>query len=489
MASRPFRVSAEREGLRLTRQMARNTMTAVRVSRRFGVASCATAHRPEEPMSADSPTRRGFVKALAAGTAASALAPTAKSYARTLGASDRIGVGVVGVGRMARGHLENLLQEPDVEVRAVCDVYEPNLRKAASMAAGAQTHADFREVLDRKDIDAVVVATPDHWHAAQTVMACAAGKDVYVEKPCSVGVREGRKMVEAARRHARVVQVGTQQRSAPHFRFATQIVQDGQLGDVTFVRTWNYGNELPDGIGNPADAAPPPGLDWDMWLGPARRRPFNENRFGVFLDADLEYQRWSSFRWFWDYAGGMMTDWGVHLLDIVQWAMKVDCPESVTTAGGKLVLKDNRETPDTLQATFRYPTFVCTYENREANGRPMDGHGYGIMFHGTKATMFLDRGGFQIFPEGDRNGVPLQAESLPASHARHMRNFLDCVKSRSAPVSEMEIGHRSSSTAMLGNIAYRTGRQILWDGKTETIRNDAEAAAMLDVAYREPWKL
>jgi len=433
--------------------------------------------------------RREFVRTLAAGTAATALIPTARSYARTLGAGDRVGVGMIGLGRMARGHLENLLEVEDAEIRALCDVFEPNLQKASSMAPGAQTHRDFREVLDRKDVDVVVVASPDHWHATHTVLACAAGKDVYVEKPSSLCVREGRKMVEAARQHRRIVQVGTQQRSAPHFRFAVQIVQDGDLGDVTFVRTWNYGNELPDGIGDPADSTPPPGLDWDMWLGPAPKRPFNANRFGVLLDDKGDYQRWSSFRWFWDYAGGMMTDWGVHLLDIVQWAMKADHPQSVSAAGGKLVLKDNRETPDTLIATFRYPGFVCTYENREANARPMDGHGYGIMFHGTKATMFLDRGGFQIFPEGEGDGVPMQAQSLPASHARHMRNFLDCVKSRNAPVSEVETGHRSSSTAMLGNIAYRTGHPVAWDGRTETITGDPEAAALLDVAQRKPWAI
>jgi predicted dehydrogenase len=433
------------------------------------------------------PTRRDFVKTLAIGAAA--LAPAARSHARTVAANERLGIGMIGMGQMARGHLENLLAEPDAEVRALCDVYEPNLRWAAQKAPGARTYGDFREILDRDDIDAVVVATPDHWHALPTVMACAAGKDVYVEKPTAVAIAESRKMVEAARRHDRIVQVGTQQRSGPHFKYAVQLVRDGVLGEVTFVRTWNYGNALPDGIGNPPDGTPPEGLDWDVWLGPAPKVPFNENRFGVSLDDELEYQRWASFRNFWDYAGGMMTDWGVHLLDIVQWALDVDAPETVSTHGGKLVLEDNRETPDTLQATYRYPGFVCTYENRECNGFPLDGHGYGIYFHGTEATMFLDRGGFQIFPEGKDDGVPMQAQSLGESHARHMRNFLDCVKSRATPVSEMEVGHRSTSTAMLGNIAYRTGRQLTWDRKSETIVGDAEASKLLDRAYRAPWKL
>jgi predicted dehydrogenase len=433
-----------------------------------------------------SATRRDFVKTLALGAAA--FAPTA-SQARTVAPSERLGIGMIGLGQMARGHLQNLLAEPDVEVRALSDVYEPNLGWAVAKAPQARTYVDFREILERDDIDAVVVAAPDHWHALPTVMACDAGKDVYVEKPTAVTIVEGRKMVGAARRNDRIVQVGTQQRSAPHFKYAVELVREGRLGEVTFVRTWNYGNDAPDGIGNPPDGLPPEGLDWDRWLGPAPEVPYNENRFGVLLGDNLEYQRWATFRYFWDYAGGMMTDWGVHLIDIVQWALDADAPEAVSTHGGKLVLEDNRETPDTLQATFRYPGFVCTYENRECNGYPLDGHGYGIFFHGTEATMFLDRGGFQIFPEGRDEGVPMQARSLPASHARHMRNFLDCVKSRQAPASDIEVGHRSTSTAILANIAYRTGRQLTWDRKTETIAADPEASALLDRAYRAPWTL
>jgi predicted dehydrogenase len=440
-------------------------------------------------MSPTPPTRRDFVRTLALSTAGAALAPTARSYARTAGANERIGVGLIGIGQMARSHLEHLRDWPDVEVRALCDVFEPNLRKAASTAPDARTYRDFREVLDRPEIDAVVVGTPDHWHALPTVMACAAGKDVYVEKPTAVSIGESRKMVEAARRYRRIVQVGTQQRSGPHFRYAVELVQSGALGDVTFVRTWNYGNATPDGIGNPPDTDPPPGLDWELWLGPAPMRPFNPNRFGVFLDEKLEYTKWATFRMFWDYAGGMMTDWGVHLLDIVQWAMQVDAPDVVAAQGGKLVLKDDRETPDTLQTTFRYPAFVCTYENREGNRHPLDGHDYGIMFHGTKATMFLDRDGFQIFPESEKKGVPMQAQAVGGDHARHLRNFLDCVRSRETPASDIEVGHRSTSTAILGNIAYRTGHQIVWDREKETIPGDAEAAALLDVAYRAPWSL
>ena len=440
-------------------------------------------------MSTKSSSRRDFVKTLAAGTAGVALSTPAASYARILGANERIGIGMIGMGRMARGHLNALLDQPDAQVLALCDVYEPNLRWAASRATEVETYTDFRAVLDRPDVDAVFVATPDHWHALPTVMACDAGKDVYVEKPSSVYIAEGRKMVEAARRNDRVVQVGTQQRPGEHFQYAVELVRSGQLGPISFVRTWNYGNAYPDGIGHPPDSDPPPGLDWDQWLGPAPERPFNANRFGVFHDEDLNYTRWASFRWFWEYAGGMMTDWGVHLIDIVQLAMDVDYPEAVATMGGKFYLNDNRETPDTLQATFQYPGFVCTYENRQCNGRPLEGNGYGIMFHGTAGTLFIDRGGFEVMPEEDSDLMPMQAQRVGNSHRKHVQNFLECVKSRRQPTSDIEIGHRSSSTAILGNIAYRTGRRITWDGENEEIVGDPEASQLLAYHYRDPWTL
>src|SRR5215470_11261922 len=326
--------------------------------------------------------RRDFIKQSIA-----TVGVAASSSANILGANDRIRVGVIGPGRQGRGVMKMFMKNPDAQIVALCDVFQPNLEFAVKDAKleGVETYKDFRKILDRKDIDTVIVAPPDHWHALQTVMACQSGKDVYVEKPISVTVDEGRKMVEAARKYNRVVQVGTQQRSGDHFQKAAEIIRGGKLGKITFVRTWNLGNQTPNGIGSPPDGNPPDGLDWDMWLGPAPKRPFNANRFGVNPD------RWSTFRWFWDYAGGMMTDWGVHLLDIVQWAMNVEYPVRVSATGGKLVLQDNRETPDTLFVTFQYPGFICTYENRECNGSSINGQGYGIMFHGTEGTLYVNR--------------------------------------------------------------------------------------------------
>jgi len=246
-------------------------------------------------------TRRDFMKRAAVSTATTGLAIRGLS-AKGVGANDKIVVGVIGTGRMGLSNLEDFAKQPDVEIAAVCDVYQPNLEKGLKATDGkAKTYKDFREVLDRKDINVAIVATPDHWHALHTILACQAGKDVYVEKPISTTLEEGRRMVEAARKYNHVVQVGTQQRSGIHFQKAVQLVQDGFIGKVSFVRTWNYGNEYPEGIGNPTDSGPPSDLDWDLWLGPAPKVAFNLNRFGV-------GDRWSTFRYFWDYAGGYMTD-------------------------------------------------------------------------------------------------------------------------------------------------------------------------------------
>ena len=435
-------------------------------------------------------SRREFLQTVAAGAAgASLMGIPAASYARIIGANDRIGIGVIGAGQVARYHMGTVERHPDTDVVAVCDVFAPNLEWAAARAPGARTYALHEELLADDSVDAVVVGSPDHWHALHTIHACQAGKDVYVEKPTSVAIAEGRAMVEAARTHERVVQVGTQQRSANQFAKAVEIVQSGAIGSVSYVRTWNYGNNAPDGVGNPPDTDPPAGLDWDRWLGPAPERPFNINRFGVVLDQDLQYQQWATFRWFWDYAGGMMTDWGVHLLDIVQWAMGFDYPQAVSTSGGKFVLKDNRETPDTLQATFSYPGFVCTYENRLANGNPLMQQGYGIVFYGTIATLYVNRAFLEIIPESGRGLVAQRVDNSNNSGADHFANFIDCMRSRERPTSDIEIGHRSSSTAILGNVSYLAGRSIVWDGETESVVGDEEANALLQRAYRAPWVL
>lgn len=429
--------------------------------------------------------RRDFMKqSLVAGTGIT------MASANVLGANDRIRIGVIGCGRQGRGVMGSFMRHPEVQVVAVCDVYEPQIAEIKKRATEAETYKDYRKILDRKDIDAVIIGSPDHWHALHAIDACKAGKDVYVEKPISTSIAEGRAMVQAARKYNRIVQVGTQQRSGDHYQQAAKLVQSGALGKVTFVRTWNFGNQTPDGIGNPPDSNPPAGLDWDLWLGPAPMRPFNENRWGIYA------QGYSKFRWFWDYAGGMMTDWGVHHLDIVQMVMNVDAPQAVTALGGKYSLKDNRETPDTLMVTYEYPGFICTYENRECNGQVINGSGYGITFHGTDGTMFITRESFEIFPEMRRvNNQPqprMEAQKVKNTNNQgqmHARNFLDCMKSRQQPICDIEIGHRSTSTALLGNVALRSGRRITWNKQMEKVENDAAANKFVSREYRKPYKL
>jgi predicted dehydrogenase len=428
------------------------------------------------------PTRAGVV-------GAGVVLRAERADARVGGANDRVRIAVIGTGRQGVHDLREHMKLDDVDVVAVCDVFAANLARGAEAAPKAEQVTDFRRILDRKDVDAVVLGTPDHWHPLMTVMACQAGKDVYVEKPTSVAIAEGRAMVEAARKYQRVVQVGTQQRSAAHFRKAVDLVRGGFLGTVSFVRCWNAGNTFPAGLGVAADGPVPTGLDWDMWLGPAPKVPFNANRFGVRPD------QWSTFRYFWDYAGGMMTDWGVHLIDIVHWAMDVDAPTLVSAVGGTFALKDTRETPDTILASYRYPGFLMTYENRSTNARAINGHGYGIEFHGTDATMFVDRAGFEVVPEKWDRTPESASRTMAASMAStpdnpsHARNFVDCIKSRKTPASDIEVGHRSTSAAILGNLAFRSGASLAWDGKTETIEGNDRAKALLARPYRAPWKI
>jgi predicted dehydrogenase len=406
---------------------------------------------------------------------------------RLKGANDRLAAAFIGMGRMGMGNLGYAMKQPGVQAVAVCDVYQPHLEQAVAAAAkrGHQVREfrDFREILADRSIDVVCISTPDHWHAYMTVEACKAGKDVYVEKPVCVSVDEGKKMVEAARKYNRVVQAGTMQRSGAHFQEAAEVVRSGKLGKITFVRTFNYGLQSEEGIGNPPDADPPPGLDWDMWLGPAPKRPFNKNRFGV------DPKAFSHFRWFWDYAGGMMTDWGVHWLDIVQMAFDEEMPSAIVGLGGKYWLKDNRETPDTIQITYEYPRgLVATYENRTGNSQSMMGQGGGILFHGTEGALFVNRSFYKVTPERGSGLEPVEVKSSNNSNDAHWTNFLDCIRTRRKPISDIEAGFRSTATCLLGNVALRSRLRIDWEAKSLTVaQKDAQKYVMRE--YRRPWKL
>ena len=445
-------------------------------------------------------SRRHFLK-----TGAIA-ALSAASWNRVLGANDRIGVGMIGVGLMGRIHQRNFQAQPDVQIRAISETYRPRMDAAVALAGGAATrYPDFRHLLEDKSIDAVVVATPDHWHALMTMMACAAGKDVYVEKPLTLFAREGRWMVEVMQRHKRVVQCGTQQRSGPHYQKARDLIRSGQLGDLVSVQC-NFFRNVSPGFGTPADGPPPPELDYNLWLGPAPLRPYNSNR-AIY-----------HFRWFWDYAGGQMTNLGAHSLDILHWITQVPGPTAVSSSGGRFFLKDNCEVPDLQDAIFEYPGFNAICQIRECAAGFDKSTGSGLNFFGTRGSMSLTRQGFAISPDKKENPTDIVARIIGGhpiggpqptpdpgptefrtealvdksgdaqdQYVRHTRNFLDCMKSRAQPVSDLESAHRVATACHLANLSLRTGRKLRWDAAREEIIGDAAAHKMLVRPYRKPW--
>jgi predicted dehydrogenase len=398
------------------------------------------------------------------------------------GANSRIRVGLIGCGGMGRGDLDTFFLNAEVDCPVLCDVDDAMLIQAAELVEKRRGKKpdrvkDFRRVLDRSDVDAVIVATPDHWHALPSVLACQAGKDVYVEKPLATSIAEGRAMLTAAQKHSRVVQMGTQWRSGKHWAEAVEFVRSGKLGKVGLVRGWAYHDWLGN-IGNPPDGDPPPGVDYDLWLGPAPKRPFNPSRFHF------------NFRWFWDYAGGLMTDWGVHLINIMLWAMGPEPPKAVMSSGGKYVLQDNSETPDTQITVYEFPSYTLVWEHKVGIGIGLNGRPWGISFSGTEGTLFIDDSGWEI--QGERKKATLEPKKFPGSgDARppHVRNFLDCVKSRQPPVENLEVAHHVSTVAHLGNIALRAVRKISWDHSNERVVGDPEADRLVGVTYRAPWKL
>jgi predicted dehydrogenase len=308
-------------------------------------------------------------------------------------------------------------------------------------------------------------------------MACQAGKDVYVEKPLAKTIDEGRAMLTAAQKHNRIVQMGSQWRSCQHIIEATELIRSGKLGKVGLVRGWAYLDWLPS-IGKPADGNPPAGVDYDFWLGPAPKRPFNPNRFHF------------NFRWFWDYAGGLMTDWGVHLINMMLMGMGDESPKSVFSSGGKLVLDDNSETPDSQVTVYEFPSFTLIWEHKAGLNNGLNNRSWGVEWSGTEGNIILNDEGWEVRPE--RKQANLDFKKNPGSsdpRPAHVRNFLECVKTRRAPVLNLEVAHRVSTTAHLGNIAYRTGHKVVWDSAKEIVVGDKAADKLVSAPYRKPWKL
>jgi predicted dehydrogenase len=435
-------------------------------------------------------SKNGISRRQAIGAAASVFT-TSLFTGNVKGANDRIAVGFIGIGAMGSGNLGYSMKVPDVQVAALCDVYEPHLERAQAAATKGgfqpKTTRDFREIIADKSLDAVCISTPDHWHAYMMVEACKAGKDVYVEKPSCVYVEEGQKMVEAARKYKRVVQAGTMQRSGGYFKKAAELVKDGGIGEVTFCHTFQAGATQEKGWGNPPDSEPPADLNWDMWLGPAPKVPFNANRWGV------KTTTFPTFRYFWDYAGGAMTDWGVHLIDPVHQCFNEVMPQAVVALGEKFYVKDNTQTPDTLHATMEYPKFLLTYESRTVNPLPLFGReqGNGTTIHGTEGTIFVNRSGCWVIPN-PKSKLEAQAweknQEMSQMNVPHWKNWIECIKSREKPQSEIETCVRSSTACILANLSLRFKTRLDWDEKNWTVKQ-SEVRPHLKAKYRSPWKL
>ena len=440
--------------------------------------------------------RRTFLKNSLLGTSAALVTPAVlwSNPTSILGANQRIRVGLIGCNGMGFSNLSSFMRDPDVDVAALCDVDSRVLDRREKELTDAgrnkpERYKDYRKLLERPDIDVVIIGTPDHWHCLQMLDALEAGKDVYCEKPVANSIPEADRMLEAVRSSDRMVQIGQWQRSEPHFEKAIAFVHSGALGQIRLVKAWAYQGwmkpipVLPD--------QPSPGeVDYAMWLGPAQKRPFNPNRFHF------------NFRWFWDYAGGLMTDWGVHLVDYALYGMKATEPLSIMASGGKFAYpNDASETPDTLQTVYEFDGFSLLWEHATGIDGGNYGRNHGVAFIGNNGTLVLDRGGWEVIPEVEHdswNRLEDQPKMEPISLqpsvneglGRHTDNFLQAVRSRDASLlkAPMEVGYHAGRVCHMGNVAFKTGGKVFWD-KNKGAFTSKEANKHTEVKYHNGWQL
>lgn len=407
--------------------------------------------------------------------------------------NDKIQVGLIGCKGMGFSNLVSMLKMSEIEVVALCDVDKGVLTKRTEDLTKAglnkpKWYKDYRKLLDDKDIDIVIIGTPDHWHCLQLCDAIDAGKDVYCEKPIANSIEECQLMLEKVNKNDRIVQIGQWQRSQPHFVDAINFVHSGKLGEIRLAKAWAYqGWMMPVNV--KPDGPVPEGVDYNMWLGPAPRRPFNPNRFHF------------NFRWFWDYAGGLMTDWGVHLIDYALYGMKASTPLSVMALGGKFAYpNDASETPDTLQTIFEYDNFSILWEHATGIDGGNYGRDHGIAFIGNNGTLVLNRRGWEVIPEEEfqgwgKEGIP-RMEAIPLQKDQgggldlHTKNFIEAVKNRdtaslNAPI---QIGFDAALVCHMGNISYKTGKRIYWNGEKEKF-GDRKANKLIRAKYQNGWQL
>ncbi|MGC9328062.1 MAG: Gfo/Idh/MocA family protein [Candidatus Hinthialibacter sp.] len=453
--------------------------------------------------------RRDFLRSTTAAATGLTLAlQSAKAPAvlAAAGPNDRINVGFIGIGNRGTQLLHSFMKNEDMRIAALCDVYEPYLQRDYSQVAEVlrddlggriprmgedidakvPRYKDFRRVLEQKDVDAVCIATPDHWHAIQTIMAFEAGKDVYVEKPLTVTIHEGRRMADAAKRTGRVNQVGLHRRSSKMYRHAGELVRQGTIGKVTVARAYRISNMFPDGIGKNKPEKPVPGLDWDLWLGPRAERDFQTNIHPY------------KFRWRQAYSS-QVGNWGVHYFDSIRWVVDEEAPISISAHGGRYALNDDRTIPDTMEVIFELPSgMLLVFGQYEAcGGRAIE---FGeLEFRGTLGNLYTgsEGSGYIVIPSDNGQFQNVESPLKRIEQKRmdgdltdqHVRNFLDCVKSRQACNCDIETGHRSTTFAHLANIALATQSRIEWDAKNEKVVGNDEANELLHYEYRKPWTL
>ena len=433
-----------------------------------------------------SSNRRNFIRTTALATAAFGAFPT---ILRAGSANEKIVVGLIGCNGMGFSDLVAFLKQPNVECAALCDVDRNVLEKRAAEVEKIQDkkpllYNDFRELLDNKDIDVVINGTPDHWHALIAIYAMEAGKDLYTEKPLANSIQECNLMVAAQKRYNKVVQVGQWQRSDPHWKSAVDYLHAGNIGRIRSVRAWSYVG-WKGSIPVLPDSEVPAGVNYDFWLGPAPKRPFNTNRFHF------------TFRWYWYYAGGLLADWGVHLLDYALYGMNQYVPKSVMSTGGKYAFPDDAmETPDTCMAVYDFGEFGVLWDHTIGiYGVNYGNRGHGVAFMGEWGTLVVDRNGWEVIPETTSTSAKKDFAGMPLQKGKgqgldlHVANFLDCLKTRNKPNCDIEIGAHIARISHLGNISYRLGRKVFWDPIKQEFINDTKANEMVKAHYRAPWEL
>jgi predicted dehydrogenase len=429
-------------------------------------------------------TRRHFLKT-ASILSAGAVIPTTRfsESGSRISPTDKIQVALIGGNSMGYNDLASFVKNPEVECVAICDVDRNVLNRRTDdliklNLPKPNLYIDYRKMLENKDIDVVIIGTPDHWHCLQFVHSLEAGKHVYVEKPIGNSIAEINIMLDAAKKYPKIVQVGQWQRSQPHFVDAIQYLKSGKLGRIRSCKAWSF-VDWKGAVPKVPDSPTPEGVNYNMWLGPAPDRPFNRNHF---------HQSW---RWFWEYAGGVMTDWGVHLIDYILYGMKKSVPVSVMAIGGKYAFPtDAMVTPDTLTTLFDFGDFSLSWEHTIGIGLGNWKRPHGMAYTGENGTLVLDRNGWEVFPEKNKiPEVPLQM-NIGSGLDLHVRNFLDCIKNNSPQKlnAGIEIGKNVALVAQMGNIAYRTGERVYWDYTKQEFKS-AAANKLITPIYNNGYKL